>query len=79
MNSFGDSISSLSSILGTYKNNLVCLFHINILALIPCKCVEPTQNRCIWELTYTIVEKIEETRSRRERMEEFSLTVMNNE
>jgi hypothetical protein len=39
-----------------------------------CKCVEPAQNRSIWELTYTVVEKIEEKRSRRERMEELSLT-----
>jgi hypothetical protein len=39
-----------------------------------CKCVEPTQNRYSWELTYIVAEKIEEKRSRRKRMEELSLT-----
>jgi hypothetical protein len=40
-----------------------------------CKCVEPTHNKFSWE--YTVAEKIEEKRSMRERMEEFSLTKMN--
>jgi hypothetical protein len=39
-----------------------------------CKCVEPTQNRSSWELTYKVAEKIEENISKRERMEDFSLT-----
>jgi hypothetical protein len=41
MNSFGNSIFPLSSIFGTCKNNLVCLFPSSLSALIPCKCVEP--------------------------------------
>jgi hypothetical protein len=40
MNSFGNSIFSLSSIFGTCKNNLVCIFPSNLLPLIPYKCVE---------------------------------------
>jgi hypothetical protein len=47
MNSFGNSIFPLSSIIGTCKNNLVCLFPINSSTLIACTCVEPAQNRSI--------------------------------
>jgi hypothetical protein len=79
MNSFGNSIFPLSSIFGTFKNNLVCIFPRSLLAMIPCKCGEPTHNISILELTYIVAEKIEEKISRRERMEEFSLTkIMNN-
>jgi hypothetical protein len=74
MNSFGNSIFPLSSIFDTYKNSLVCLFPSNLSALIPCKCDELAHNRSILELTYTVAEKIEEKRSGRERIEEFSLT-----
>jgi hypothetical protein len=66
---------SLSSIFDTCKNNLVCIFPSSLSALIPCKFVENSHNRSSWELTYTVAEKIEEKRSRRERMEEFSLTI----
>jgi hypothetical protein len=45
MNSFGNSIFPLSSIFGTCKNNLVCLFPSSASALTPCKCVEPSHNR----------------------------------
>ena len=44
-NSFGNSMFSLSSIFSTWKKNLVCLFPSSPSALIPCKCVEPIQNR----------------------------------
>jgi hypothetical protein len=43
MNSFGNSIFPLSSIFGSCKKNMVCLFPRNPSTLIPCKCVEPAQ------------------------------------
>jgi hypothetical protein len=42
--------------------------------MIPCKCVKIAHNISSWDLTYIFVEKIEEKRNKRERMEEFSLT-----
>jgi hypothetical protein len=42
MNSFGNSIFLLSSIFGTYKKNLVCIFPSNPSDLIPYKFFEPT-------------------------------------
>jgi hypothetical protein len=74
MTSFENSIFLLSLIFSTCKNNLVCLFPRRMLALIPCKCVETAKNRSSWELAYTVSNKIEEMRSKREIMEEFSLT-----
>ena len=47
MNSFGNSIFTLSSIFGTCKNNLVCLFPSSLSNLIPCKCDEIAHNRSI--------------------------------
>jgi hypothetical protein len=38
INSFGNSIFSLSSIFGTCKKSLACIFPRNSLALIPYKC-----------------------------------------
>jgi hypothetical protein len=74
MNSFGKSIFTLSSIFGTCKNNLVCIFPSIPSALIPCKRVEPTHKISSYELTYTVADKIGEKRRSRERMEELSLT-----
>jgi hypothetical protein len=47
MNSFENSIFPLSSIFGTFKNNLVCLFPRISSSLIPCIFFEPTHNRSI--------------------------------
>jgi hypothetical protein len=44
MNSFGNSIFPLYSILGTYKNNLVIIFPRIPSDMIPCKCVDPANN-----------------------------------
>jgi hypothetical protein len=54
------------------KNKLVWILPRIFSALIPCKCVELAQNIYSWESTYIVAEKIEEKRSRGERMEEFS-------
>jgi hypothetical protein len=74
MYSFGNSIFPLSSIFGTYKNNLVCIFPSIPSTLIPCKCVEPAKKKSRWELTDTVAEKIEKKISRREKMYKLSLT-----
>ena len=54
MNSFGNSVFLLSSIFSTCKKNMVCLFPRNPLTLIPCKCVEPAQNRSSQKMTQTV-------------------------
>jgi hypothetical protein len=47
--------------------------------MIPCKCVEPKKNISRYKLLHTFAKINLERRRRRERIEEFSLTVMNNE
>jgi hypothetical protein len=49
------------------------------LDLVPCKFFETAQNISSYKIIHTFAERNLERRGRRERMEEFSLTVMNNE
>ena len=63
MNSFGNSIFSLSSIFGTCKKKIGVSFLSSMSDLIPCKCVEPAQNRssqkilCQHSINFLEVEK----------------------